>query len=267
MLTLYHAAPAVCAAKVRLVLAEKNLDYHSRLLDFSRGEHLTQDYLRLNPEGVVPTLVHDGQVLVESTVINEYLDAAFPAVKLRPGDDYGRARSQLWTRREDTIHAVVNTMTTIAVFRPDLLRAPEAVRRARIDGLPNPVRRAKLAKLVDQGLDSPLVVEDLTRLARHLRDMESALTQAPWLGGAVFGLADAGLVSFFYRLEMLQLSPLWEQSSPRIATWLTQCKLRPSFSTAIAAFLPLGVREHYRDAGSAVVAELTRLYKDAAALI
>ncbi len=69
MLELYHNHISVCAQKVRLVLAEKGLSWKGHHFDLRRGEHLNPDYLKLNPKGVVPTLIHDGTVLVESMAI------------------------------------------------------------------------------------------------------------------------------------------------------------------------------------------------------
>ena len=67
MLELYHHGSSVCAAKVRFVLMEKGIAWESHYLDILKGEQFHPDYLKLNPMAVVPTLVHDGVVLVEST--------------------------------------------------------------------------------------------------------------------------------------------------------------------------------------------------------
>ena len=77
MLELYHHGSSVCAAKVRLVLAEKNLEWTGHYLDILAGEQFNPDYLKLNPKAVVPTLIHNGEVITESTLICEYLDDAF----------------------------------------------------------------------------------------------------------------------------------------------------------------------------------------------
>ena len=53
------------------------------------------EYLKINPRGVVPTLVHDGKVVRESNVILEYLEDAFPAHPLRPEDPFERAEMRL----------------------------------------------------------------------------------------------------------------------------------------------------------------------------
>ena len=65
MLELYHHGSSVCAAKVRLTLAEKKLEWQGHYIDILKGEQFDPEYLRLNPKAVVPTLVHDGFVLQE----------------------------------------------------------------------------------------------------------------------------------------------------------------------------------------------------------
>ena len=74
MIELYHAHPSTCSQKVRLCLAEKGLDYTSRTVNLRANENLSPAYLALNPNGVVPTMVHDGHVIIDSSVICEYLD-------------------------------------------------------------------------------------------------------------------------------------------------------------------------------------------------
>ena len=74
---LHHNGPSTCSQKVRLVLAEKGLDYESREINIQAGEQHDPDYVKLNPNHVVPTLEHAGGVFIESALISEYLDDAF----------------------------------------------------------------------------------------------------------------------------------------------------------------------------------------------
>ena len=90
MLVLYHAGLTTCSKQVRFCLREKGLAYESRYVDLLRFEHLRPDYLRLNPHGVVPTLVHDGHAIINSACINEYIDEVFPRAAAEPA---GSARS------------------------------------------------------------------------------------------------------------------------------------------------------------------------------
>ena len=101
MLELYHHGSSVCAAKVRIVLAEKGLDWKGHYLDILKGDQFDPEYMKLNPKAVVPTLVHDGNVILESTVICEYLDEVFQQVALKPTDPVARAKMRLWTKAVD----------------------------------------------------------------------------------------------------------------------------------------------------------------------
>ena len=245
MLELYHADTAVCAAKVRVVLAEKGLAYEGHMLDLGRGEQFAPDYMKLNPNAVVPTLVHDGAVITESTVICEYLDETFAPVPLRPQTPLGRARMHGWTKREDTIHDAINTVTVAILFRGELMLKTPEERQARYGRIPDPARREKWRTIIEQGLEARYVDEAMARFARLFRDMNGALATGPWLLGETFTLADSGLISFFYRLEMLGLSRCWTDGFPDVADWFERCKARPSFNTAIGQFIGPDKHAHY----------------------
>src|ERR1700754_4495063 len=71
---LYNAPQSTCSQRVRFVLNAKGLPFEEKKLDLLPGDQLAPDYLKLNPNGVVPTLDHDGQIVIDSNVITEYLD-------------------------------------------------------------------------------------------------------------------------------------------------------------------------------------------------
>ena len=98
MLELYHNDMSTCSQKARLALAEKGLRWTSHHMRLRAADQHKPEYLALNAGGVVPTLVHDGTVIIESTVINEYLDDEFPKPALRPTEAHGCAAMRLWTK-------------------------------------------------------------------------------------------------------------------------------------------------------------------------
>ena len=103
MLILYNAAHSTCSQKVRICLAEKNLPFEDIKLDLGRAkDHLKPEYLKINPNGVVPTLVDDGNIIIDSSVICEYLDEKYPAIRLTPRDWSQPARP----RRDSGIDAI-----------------------------------------------------------------------------------------------------------------------------------------------------------------
>ena len=93
MIMVYHNDMSVCAAKVRTALAEKKLRWEGVHLDLRAGDAQKPEYLKLNPNAVVPTLVHDGRTIIESTVICEYIDDEWPDHPLKP--DHTRSNASL----------------------------------------------------------------------------------------------------------------------------------------------------------------------------
>ena len=84
MVELYHFWSSVCSVRCRMALEEKGVKWTSRYIDLFKFDQLKPEYLAINPDGIVPTLVHDGEPIRESTIINEYIDAAFPGRALTP---------------------------------------------------------------------------------------------------------------------------------------------------------------------------------------
>ena len=100
-LTLYKFGNSICTQKVMIVLAEKGVPYETIDVDLFKNEQYSPAYLAINPKGVVPSLVDDGKVVIESTLICEYLDETIPAPPLAPSDAHGRARMRLWSKAVD----------------------------------------------------------------------------------------------------------------------------------------------------------------------
>jgi glutathione S-transferase len=103
MLKLFHANHSTCSQKVRVCLAEKGLEWESQIINLATNEHLSPEYLALNPNGVVPTLIHDGAVITDSGVICEYLEDVFPEVPLLPAEPVDRAKARSWIRYFDEV--------------------------------------------------------------------------------------------------------------------------------------------------------------------
>ena len=244
MLFLYHGNISVCSQKVRLALAEKGLAWEGKILELSAGEQFDPEYMKLNPNAVIPTLVDDGRVVIESNIIDEYLDDAYPDPSLTPVDAYDRARMRLWTKQlDDGIHYAINAATfAIALRKPELEKTADE-RQARIQSIPDPVRRGRMKSLIEEGMDSPLVDAAVARLDKMLGDMDDALGAAPWLAGAEYSLADIAFTPYLNRMDMLHLSAMWEDRRPRVTEWFIRIKARPSFAAAIAKWdLPQRVK-------------------------
>src|ERR687884_2066371 len=140
MLELYHSVNSVCAQKVRIVLAEKGLEYREHLMTL-RGDQFDPAYMKLNPNAVVPTIVHDGRPVIESSVILYYLDEAFPQPPLMPADPRLRARVRMYNKLIDEyVHNSCTILTFATAFRPNFLKLPREAWLAEINKNPNKPR-------------------------------------------------------------------------------------------------------------------------------
>src|SRR5665213_1826255 len=130
MLELYHSVNSVCAQKVRIALAEKGLDYTEHLMTLA-CDQFDPAYMKLNPNAVVPTLIHDGYPIVESSVILYYLDEAFPEPPLMPRDLKARAKVRLYNKLVDEyIHNSCMILSFATSFRGRLLKMSPEEREA-----------------------------------------------------------------------------------------------------------------------------------------
>jgi glutathione S-transferase len=233
MLTLYHNDMSVCAAKVRTALAEKWLDRNLIHLDLRAGDTQKPEYLRLNPNAVVPTLVHDDRVIMESTVICEYIDDEWPNPPLKPTDSLGRARMRLWTKQLDEgLHAAVGSLSFAIAFRHQWLARSTEERGKWLAGIPQQDRRERLSSLLDRGLESPYFAPAVKRYARLFGDFEGALEHGPWLTGGQFSLAEVGYAPYLARLRHLGFDLLFERH-PRVADWANRVAQRPSVVSGV----------------------------------
>lgn len=236
MLRLYHGSTSVCAIKARLTLAEKGLPWEGVLLDLRRGDQYKPEYRKLNPNAVVPTLVHDDKVIIESTLIIEYLDEAYPRPPLMPTDPYGRMRARLWMKKiDDYLHAACSTITYAIAFRWVFRKlSPEDLAK-RLSGIPNEAYRERQRLSIEHGVDAPHVPPALRQYDGYIAEMEEALKIAPYLAGDAYSLADAAATPYLSRAEMLGLEGLW-RARPHVAAWVQRMRERPSFAEAITKY-------------------------------
>ena len=228
MLELYHAGLTQASVKVRLTLKEKGLTYKSHLLHIPEGDHLKPDYLAINPDGQVPALVHDGAVITETSVINEYLDDAFPDPPLKPADALGRARMRRWSQivDEHLFHAIV-TIGWSQGIGPILREKGKEEFEKALAKITIPSKRQKWLKAY-HGFPQEDVEEARKQIARAVTLAEQALAAHPFLAGPVYSLADINALSSFERMPRWAPDLMTEQVSPRAWDWFQRMMARPA---------------------------------------
>ena len=241
MLELYHHGSSACAAKVRLALAEKQLEWTGHYVDILAGEQFSEAFLAINPKAVVPVLIHDGNVIPESTIICEYIEDAFPSHPIYSADALERAAIRSWTRAVDEeLHPACSALTYIVSHRHTIMRngigSFEDFLAGSIEG--RAARERKWA-WIQQGVEAPGAADFFRLYVGFLKKMNAALQQAQWLAGDALTMADIAMAPYLFRLECLALEGWWTGGRlPEVERWYSAISQRPAFDSALRGWLP-----------------------------
>ncbi len=239
MLELYHSLVSPCAQKVRLVLHEKGLEYRSQVLNIVAKENLKPEYLKLNPQGVVPTLLHDGLPVVESTFICEYLDEAFPDTPMLRGDIHERLRCRLWMKTiDEKLHPALGALAWAISMRRQFLERGEAAAVEAINKVPDPARRSRQLRILAQGFAASDVADAIAVYRDMLGKAERLLAQQQWVSGSYFGLADAALTPYVHALYQYSIQDVFISPGGNVERWFTEVANRAAFEAAVVAWVP-----------------------------
>ncbi len=203
MLTLYHA-PQSRSIRPRWLLEELGVPHDLKVLSLQAGDQKNPEYMKLNPNGAVPTLVDGDLALWESGAICQYLADKFPEKKLAPppGGTPERAKYYQW------IHYAMSGIEppALTIFM-HTMQLPEAER------VPHQVEKAK------------------TQLAAALKVVDDALAGREWILGSQFTAADVMLGS---TIAWAQMMGLVTDQTPNVAAYLGRCMSRPAAQKAMA---------------------------------
>jgi glutathione S-transferase len=264
MLELYHHGSSVCAAKVRLALAEKRLDWAGHYVDLLKGEQFAPAFLALNPKAVVPVLVYDGEIIRESTVICEYLEETFPDRPIYPASPGDRAAVRIWTKAVDEeLHPACSAITYIVSHRHAILRngvdSFEAFLQAgSTEGI---TARTLKWQWIEKGIAAPGAADKIRLYDGYLHQMEKALGQSEWLVGDTFTMADIAMAPYVNRLAALAMESIWAKGRlPHVERWFDRVRARPTFEAAFHKWMPAALATEMHENGA-------RSWKDIAGVL
>jgi glutathione S-transferase len=273
MLKVYSYFNSICTQKVFITLAEKGMDYTTQNVDLFRNEQFSPAYLKINPKGVVPALDHDGRIVIESTLICEYLDDCFPNPRLVSPDPFARARMRLWSKAVDEqLFEATRELSFSAMFRERMRNMTEEQRQGRYQNVGDPIKRARLMSTYEEGVDSPYVFQGIGAFEMAFDKMEKDLKAGgPWLVGAQITLADINMMPFVARMAYLDLLDVWIADRPATRAWWARVQTLPSFVASVPEKVPAADFDAMKTFGGKIrprvaerLAEYRRLPKAAA---
>jgi glutathione S-transferase len=229
-LTLYNAPQSTCSQRVRFVLNAKGLPFQEMKLDLLAGDQLQPAYLALNPNGVVPTLDHDGKIITDSSVIIEYLDEVFPEREnFTPKDPVERAHMRSLMRFVDEVPAAaVRVPTYNLAFLPRFAAMSEDEFRAFAES--KPLRKEFMLAMGRTGFPQKDMDAAMQRLRRTYERMDAEIKKSggPWLLGRDPSLADVALMPALVRMADLRQDTAWVDL-PRVQRWFNSIRAHPAF--------------------------------------
>ena len=205
---LLHARGSSCSQKVRIFLRLKGIPWQSHDVDLKAAGNYTPWYLGINPRGLVPCLVHDGAVHIESNDIIDYLESTFPEPTLIPGGARDAIRDLL--REEDELHVDLRTLTFRYVIPspPGEMKSEAALNRLRGHG--GTIRGEKDSRKAGelrfweaanrQGITDTQVATSAARFREVLEELDTTLKQTPYLLGSSLTVADIAWYVYATRL-------------------------------------------------------------------
>jgi glutathione S-transferase len=254
---LYQNAFSLCAKKLRVCLAELGIDYkdhHIDLVETGSYEVLTPEFLRVNPGGTVPVLVHNGHPVYESHEQIAYAaEHANTDVKLIPEDPELRKQMQIWvdrsslTRIEDAVDSAGNCAPglTLPLFCAMMKYIPvqrtfEGLLFHRMKVRPIMFLLFKLAgmkRFAKLGKPIKILKGSRDTMQTHLEALGEQLKGAggPWILGGDYSLADVSWVVIFERMDEVDWIDYYfgEGQHPEVAAYWQRLKERPSYQAAL----------------------------------
>ena len=244
-LHVFHYAMSSCSQKLRIFLNLKKVAWESHEVDLLANENISEWFLGINPRGLVPVLVHDGDVHIESNDILLYLEKLIPEPPLIPKAAEHEMEEML--RREDELHLDFRALSFRFMFNPPSTPKTEDVidryinsGSGTVDGVEDARKAAEIKfwkNYAAEGVTDATAEKAAAKFRAAFDDLEARLQAQPYLLGARISLLDIAWFIYVNRLSIAGYPVA--RLHPRLAAWFDGLKARPEFASEIVLPPPL----------------------------
>ena len=245
-LHLFHFSSSSCSQKARIVLNLKGVDWVSHPINLLKAKNYSEWYLGINPRGLLPTLIHDGEVHIESNDIVSYLDDRFETPKLIPAQQRESVLEQL--NAENDLHLDLRTLTfgfslpKFLVGKPHEALDTLASSEGTVEGKKDSHKQVQLAfwrDLAKQGITPEQATHSVERFKRKFTSLEAQLADQGFLLGDRISIID--IVWFIYAHRLKSTGYPFNRLHPGLEAWYQSLLSRPEIAKEVADPLPLKV--------------------------
>ena len=224
----YTWEPNSNSGKPLFALKEKGVDFTYHYISLTDFEQHAPEYLKLNPAGTVPTMIHNGKIFTESTPMVEYISAAFPGPSLVPVDPKERYRMRWWCRQTD-INAAALSVLGWHLFMGPMVRqkSPEELERL-LARIPTKERRIAWQTASKATFTEAQLADARARIGAWVGTMNARLKDSAYLAGPTFSVADLTAFANFYALPLTVPEYANKANAPHYIDWLRRIYRRPA---------------------------------------
>lgn len=229
---LWHVGLSTCSQRVRVTLMELGLDFESHVMNLQAGDHATEEYQQIHPKGVVPALVHDGTVVIESVDIIAYLDSTLGGGRLQPEAVKDDIAALL--QHADKAQAPLKVCTFEFLFSGGPQMSDETFEEFQKGHKSEQLRQ--FHRDYRAGFDRDRIHEAVNAVHADFQILEERLSDGrTWMTGEDFTIADIAWMPNFHRMDLLR----WPYDRyPFLRAWFKRASARDSYKKALEAWEP-----------------------------
>jgi len=216
------------SGKPLIFLTEKGVEFDFHYIDVLKFEQHQPEYLKLNPQGTVPTVVHDGKVMTESTQALQYLDAVLPGPSFTPGNPLEKYRMRWWATHGAAWAASLSVLGWHAFMGPMVRKMGDEKLNDLLERIPNKQRRIAWSTAAKSTFTEEQLQNARDGVAAGVQMMEARLRVSPYFAGDNYTIADMVIFANAYSLPLMHDYAASDDISPCFIDWLRRIYRRPA---------------------------------------